>query len=127
MTAASSLTATGSSASRMVSSGKELDVMFKRAWFVAAVAFLGVLSAVRVIWAPAHGGTVTGATSRSASESRTYVAAVGRVEPAGEEIKLASPLDGILAQVLVDEGDGVRQGQVLARLENAEYQARLDR
>lgn len=38
---------------------------------------------------------------------------------------VAAALPGRLAQVLVEEGDQVRQGQVLARLASEEYQARL--
>ena len=53
------------------------------------------------------------------------VVAAGRVEPASEEIKIGSELDGKLAQVPVAEGDQVKRGQILAVLENADYQARV--
>jgi HlyD family secretion protein len=55
----------------------------------------------------------------------TFVVAAGRVEPASEELKIGSELDGKLAQVLVDEGDKVRKGQVLAVLVNGDYAARV--
>lgn len=57
--------------------------------------------------------------------ARTFVAA-GRVEPASEEIRIGSELDGKLRSVLVEEGDTVRRGQVVATLENADYQARVE-
>jgi HlyD family secretion protein len=54
-----------------------------------------------------------------------YVVAAGRIEPASEEIKIGSELDGKLAQVLVEEGDKVRRGQALAVLVNGDYAARV--
>lgn len=54
-------------------------------------------------------------------------AAPGWVEPLSEEIRLAAPLAGRLAAVLVEEGDRVARGQVIAALENAEYRAELER
>ncbi|MGJ5818318.1 HlyD family secretion protein [Paludibaculum fermentans] len=56
----------------------------------------------------------------------SFISAAGRVEPAGEEIKVGSELDGKLARVLVEEGDSVKRGQVLAVLTNGDYQARVE-
>ena len=53
------------------------------------------------------------------------VAAVGRVEPYSEAIELAVGLIGALKAVYVAEGDGVRIGQLLAELNNADQQARV--
>jgi HlyD family secretion protein len=53
------------------------------------------------------------------------VVAAGRVEPASEEIRIASELDGRLRRVLVMEGDAVRAGQIIAELENGDYAARV--
>ena len=58
--------------------------------------------------------------------SRTMVVAPGNVEPASEEVKLGSELDGKLKLVSVDEGDRVSRGQVVAILENADYAARVE-
>ncbi len=57
--------------------------------------------------------------------SGEMVVAAGRVEPASEEIKIGSEVDGKLAQVPVAEGDQVKRGQILAVLVNADYQARV--
>jgi len=57
---------------------------------------------------------------------RQMVVAPGLVEPTGEQVKIGSELDGKLRQVMVDEGDRVQRGQVIAVLENADYQARVD-
>jgi HlyD family secretion protein len=51
------------------------------------------------------------------------IAAPGRVEPISEEIKVSSELRGKLKEVKVEEGDTVKQGQVLAVIENADYKA----
>jgi HlyD family secretion protein len=62
--------------------------------------------------------------SSSSASSATIVAA-GRVEPASEEIKIGSELDGKLQSVPVEEGDKVRKGQVVAVLVNGDYAARV--
>lgn len=48
----------------------------------------------------------------------------GRVEPVSEEVRVAAQVGGILHEVLVDEGDSVTAGQLVARIEHAEYVAR---
>lgn len=65
------------------------------------------------------------AVAPSASGLSGWIAAPGRVEPVSEEVKLGAELDGRLDRVLVDEGDTVRRGQVLALLVNGDYQARV--
>jgi multidrug resistance efflux pump len=53
------------------------------------------------------------------------VAGPGRVEPLSEDIKVGSEVSGKLKSVLVEEGDRVRRGQVLAVLENGDYRAQV--
>lgn len=53
------------------------------------------------------------------------VVGAGRIEPASEEVKIGSELDGRLLAVPVKEGDRVKRGQVIAVLENADYAARV--
>lgn len=68
------------------------------------------------------------ANTQAATETpkgTAYVVAAGRVEPFGEEVKVGSELDGRLDRVLVEEGDAVRAGQVLAVLRNADFAARV--
>jgi HlyD family secretion protein len=55
-----------------------------------------------------------------------YVAGPGRVEPVSEDIKVGSELSGKLKQVMVEEGDRVHQGQIVAELENADYKAEIE-
>src|SRR5258708_2567998 len=53
------------------------------------------------------------------------VAAQGRVEPVSEAVELAIGAVGTLAAVYVDEGDTVKQGQLLAELVNGDQVARV--
>ncbi len=56
---------------------------------------------------------------------RTVIAALGRVEPVSEEIRIAAAISGRLAEVALDEGDPVERGQIVATLENADHRARV--
>lgn len=60
-----------------------------------------------------------------ASPARLFVVAPGRVEPATEERDVTAELRGKLAEVLVDEGDQVAEGQIVARLIDDEFRARV--
>lgn len=51
------------------------------------------------------------------------MAGPGLVEPVSEDIKVGSELSGKLREVLVEEGDRVHAGQVVAVLENADLKA----
>jgi len=55
----------------------------------------------------------------------TYVTLDGQIAPL-QESTLGSPQSGTLAQVLVNEGDRVSSGQLLARLDVSQLQAQLD-
>jgi multidrug resistance efflux pump len=48
------------------------------------------------------------------------------VDPRSKDIKLASELNGKLKTILVEEGDHVQRGQVLAELENSDYRAQVE-
>ena len=54
------------------------------------------------------------------------VAGPGKVEPVSEDIKVGSELSGKLKQVMVEEGDRVHRGQIVAELENADYRAAIE-
>ena len=56
---------------------------------------------------------------------RALIAGPGRVEPYSEDIKIGSELSGRLKSVLVEEGDAIHRGQVLAELESADYLAEV--
>ncbi|NBO66081.1 MAG: HlyD family efflux transporter periplasmic adaptor subunit, partial [Acidobacteria bacterium] len=66
------------------------------------------------------------ANASAAQPARRVVAASGRVEPVSEEVVVSAEIPGRVIALLVEEGDSVRSGAVLARLDDAEHQARLD-
>lgn len=63
------------------------------------------------------------APAPATADAGTRVAAGGLVEPASEERVIIPQLSGRLARVLIDEGDSVVAGQLLAEIENSEYRA----
>ncbi|HZP48559.1 MAG TPA: efflux RND transporter periplasmic adaptor subunit [Vicinamibacterales bacterium] len=52
-------------------------------------------------------------------------AAPGRVEAVSEEIRVGADIGGRLRRVLVEEGDAVTRGQVIAMVDNDDFRARL--
>jgi len=64
-------------------------------------------------------------TEMSGAPAAAVIAGPGRVEAATEEVEIGPELSGKLAAVLVDEGDEVAAGQVLARLEEGDHRARV--
>jgi len=53
------------------------------------------------------------------------VAAPGRVEPLSEEVDIGTEIRGRVQAILVQEGDHVQGGQLLAVLENSLYKAQV--
>jgi HlyD family secretion protein len=98
--------------------------MNKKLW-VAALTIVA-LSAAGLAFAalrPHH--QVAAMPSPSALQQSQCVAGPGLVEPISEDIKVGSELSGKLREVLVEEGDRVRPGQVVAVLENADLKAQI--
>jgi len=98
--------------------------MKKRILTIAAVIVVCGLTAT-VIW----GNPLVSKHARPAKAtvpSEFLIAAAGRVEPGSEDIKLASELNGKLKTMLVEEGDHVQRGQVMAELENSDYRAQVE-
>jgi HlyD family secretion protein len=96
---------------------------------LALIASMGLTAAI-VLYprlSPQTPGRPSGIASEPppADAARPIVAA-GRVEPASEEVKLGAEMDGKLKAVLVDEGNLVRKGQVVAVLENGDFLARVE-
>ena len=89
----------------------------------AVVVGLGSLLVMRSA-ATTTGQPLPGAVVAAPAEG-SVIAGPGRVEAASEEIEVAAELSGKLAAVLVDEGDRVDAGQVIARLEQRDFAARV--
>lgn len=69
----------------------------------------------------------TSAAAPAAVERASEIAAAGPgvVEALSEEIRVSSQVGGRLDRVLVDEGDAVKAGQLLAVIGNDDYRARV--
>jgi ABC exporter DevB family membrane fusion protein len=90
---------------------------------IVALALTG--AAATAIW----GRSTTNQPSQPASadgHGEFLIAGAGRVEPSSEDIKLGSEINGKLKRVMVEEGDRVVRGQVLAELENGDYRAQVE-
>lgn len=67
----------------------------------------------------------TAALRPALPESMYLVAAPGRVEPLSEEVDIGTEIRGRVQAILVQEGDHVQGGQLLAVLENSLYKAQV--
>jgi ABC exporter DevA family ATP-binding subunit len=63
--------------------------------------------------------------SHSEVADTDLIAGPGRVEPLSEELHVGSEINGKIKAILVEEGDVVERGQVLAVLQNDDYRAQL--
>ena len=98
----------------------------RQGWLVVAVV-IGVGSTLALARsAPrTQGDAVPGTGGAGTATASGLIAGPGRVEPISEEVAVAAELSGKLTDVLVEEGDVVARGQVLARIEQGDYLARL--
>ena len=56
-----------------------------------------------------------------------YVAAEGKVEAiSGYEVEVGSEVEGKIAELFKDEGDTIKSGELIARLENSDIRAKLN-
>ncbi len=90
---------------------------------------LVIIAAASSLWwlRPGHATEITAYTVRepAASADATVLNASGYVT-ARRSATVSSKITGRLVEVLVEEGVAVREGQVLARLDDARYRASLD-
>jgi membrane fusion protein, multidrug efflux system len=115
-----------------------------RRWTVGAVAVgLCVVAVATYRWLPTHGDTAVAAADRGASAARTgaqTVSVIGAqrrdvpvvVEAAGTVVSLDTvdirpQVSGIVSEVVVREGQFVRRGDVLFRLDDRAHRADLER
>jgi HlyD family secretion protein len=70
-------------------------------------------------------GARPGSLVLAETDQAKLIAAPGRVEPISEEINVSAEIRGKLKAVLVEEGDPVRRGEVIAELVNDDYRAQV--
>ena len=90
---------------------------------IAAASLTTILSVALFLRGREH--SVNASVIPSAYSKEGLIAAPGRVEAVSEEIRVSSELSGRLKSVLVEEGDRVRRGEVLAEIEKDDYLARV--
>ena len=90
----------------------------------AAAALFALLTPRPTATARSAGDPPAAAAPATAGRDATLIVGPGRVEPISEEIAVSGEVPGRLRTVLVDEGDRVVRGQVIAEVEPAEYRAR---
>lgn len=96
---------------------------------VAALLVIGGAVWMRGLSPRPHPKAVPAPREQPSDGKRTpaaWVAAPGRVEPISEEMRLGFPIAGRIREVLAEEGDRVRRGQVLARLDAEDLIARVE-
>src|SRR5262249_14103261 len=93
---------------------------------IPTAAALTIVGAINYAMLSARHSTPPSSSSSSSSPVAEAVAAApGLVDAVAEDIRVASQIGGRLAEVLVEGGDAVSRGQVLAVIENADYRARV--
>src|SRR5579863_2286152 len=97
--------------------------MNKKLWVVASI--IAVSAAGLTLAALRPGQHAAAVPVPSLLQQGHYVAGPGLVEPISEDIKVGSELSGKLRRVLVEEGDRVHAGQVVAVLVNADLEAQI--
>ena len=96
-------------------------------WFVAAVIVVLIIVGGGAAFAlRGHAATVetTTAVAAASSSDAAVLQATGYVV-ARREATVAAQIIGTLTQVLVEEGESVKKGQVLARIDDTQYIAQL--
>lgn len=96
----------------------------KRTLMFAGTALV-VIGAINYATAFVGSGARPASTPVTPRPSEVVAAAPGRVEAVSEEIRVAAQIGGQLKQVLVEEGDAIARGQVIAIVENDEFRARV--
>ncbi|MBD8872829.1 efflux RND transporter periplasmic adaptor subunit [Rhodanobacter sp. DHB23] len=98
-------------------------------WIAGAGALLLVLAGGAAWWATSHRAivvqTVAAVSPASDPGAGAVLQATGYVT-ARRQATVSAQITGTLTEVLIEEGDHVKQGQVLARLDDSAYRAALD-
>lgn len=96
-----------------------------RSYWIILLALIGIAGGVSFGLRRTNSASAAAAVSELPAPSPRLIVAAGRTEPASEEVDVGTEIDGRLRSVLVEEGQPVRAGQVIAELENADFAARV--
>lgn len=92
-------------------------------WWIAAVAVVAAVGGCTYAWRHRPLTLAVTQTTRGAAVDAVYAA--GSIEPTVIQ-PIASKITGRLTAILADEGEAVRKGQVLAKLEAGDLQSTVD-
>lgn len=96
----------------------------KRTIIIIGAIFIVVITVI-IIFFKKNGDNSKNEATSNISPVR-YVAAEGKVEVMpGFEVEIGSELDGKIAEFFVEEGDSIKKGALIARLENNDIQAKV--
>jgi len=114
---------------RIDRSSRDLEPSHRGRWIaVAAIVVVLLAIAAGVAWwlqRPLSVQVATAVAPQAGDSSGAVLQATGYVT-ARREATVSAQITGTLTAVLIEEGDHVRKGQVLARLEDNAYRASLD-
>ena len=100
----------------------------KKRIIIVSIVVVVVLLFAGVLFAFSHGGTKIDPTKLAKVEKGDLaksVVATGKVEPI-TKVEVKSKASGIVKKLLVDAGDKVKKGQLLAQLDKLEIQAQVE-
>ncbi|HEX4425870.1 MAG TPA: efflux RND transporter periplasmic adaptor subunit [Terriglobales bacterium] len=100
----------------------------KKRIIIASIVVIVVLLFAGVLFAFSHGGTKIDPTKLAKVEKGDLaksVVATGKVEPI-TKVEVKSKASGIVKKLLVDAGDKVKKGQLLAQLDKLEIEAQVE-
>lgn len=98
-------------------------------WWLAGIALLVLIGGAGAWWWLSHRAipvrTAEAVNASSQPSAGAVLQATGYVT-ARRQATVSAQITGTLTAVLIEEGDRVKQGQVLARLDDSQYKAALD-
>ena len=110
----------------MIRQGALLGENMRKTLILSAIAVLLTIGSICyfVLFRPARVEPATAAQEiqNRQENKKTLIAAPGYVEPVSEEIEVGTEIPGKLKTVPVEEGDQVAKGQILAVLENSDFE-----
>jgi len=99
-------------------------------WIIAAAAIIAVVIGAAFLHQRAadkvSAASAASAAANDAPINKSVIAGPGLIEPDSEDVQIGSELAGKFKQVLAEEGDIVKKGQVLAVLVNDDYAAQVE-
>jgi ABC exporter DevB family membrane fusion protein len=92
---------------------------------VTVVLGLAAITIVNLMMLKQRGVVAVPAAAAEAAP-KAAAAGPGLIEPVSEEVRVSAQIGGRLSRVLVEEGQRVSAGEVLAVIDNLDYRARVD-